>query len=490
MRKLKPLMIQGTGSHVGKTTLVAGLCRLLANRGFKVAPFKSQNMSLNSFVTEENEEIARATAVQAFAARQQPIVHMNPLLLKPKSDCTSQLIIHGRPYQDVDAQEYFLSSAFQELKLSAIQRSIDHLLQHYEVVVAEGAGSCAEPNLRQFDVVNMEVAHRLDARVYIAADIDKGGVAAELLGTLKVLELVAPRDRERVAGFIINKFRGDRKVLQPAVDFIERHTGLPVAGVVPFIPLELEEEDRVRPRASGTPEVDVAVVYLPHISNSTDFDYLQDEPHVRVRFVRSAEQLGAPDALILPGTKNTIGDLLHLQRIGFAQAIQELSRSTPIVGICGGFQMLGRVLRDEARLESSHGSTQGLGLLDIDVEFLPGKTVRNRRYLPTRDNPFLEAGEITGYEIHSGLVSYTGARPLYEHADGPDGAVHERLPIFGTFIHDIFKNPRLSRAFVNMLRQRKGLQPLTGPLCDHDARREESYNRLASTLAEHMPAFS
>ncbi|WP_342378743.1 cobyric acid synthase [Myxococcus stipitatus] len=486
MTKRPHLMIQGTGSHVGKTTLVAGLCRLFANQGLRVAPFKSQNMSLNSFVTEENEEIARATAVQSFAAKQRPIVHMNPLLLKPKSDSVSQLIIHGRPHQDVDAREYFLSDTHRALKLAAIQESIDHLNRHFDLVIAEGAGSCAEPNLRPFDVVNMEVAHRLDARVFVATDIDKGGVAAELLGTLKVLELVAPEDLERISGFIINKFRGDRQVLQPAIDFIEQHTKRPVAGVLPYLSLALEEEDRVQPRMQGAPEIDVAVVYLPHISNSTDFDYLQEEPNVRVRFVRSVDQLGAPDAVILPGTKNTVGDLLHLRRIGLDRVLHELSASTPIVGICGGFQMLGRELLDESRRESEHGSTTGLGLLDIDVEFLPGKTVVNRRFVPTGDNPFASAGEVSGYEIHSGLVRYASARPLYAYAGGVDGAVHERLPIFGTFIHDLFKNPRLSRAFIDLLRQRKGLPALTAPLCNHDTRREESYNRLAAALAEHL----
>ncbi|WP_426733301.1 cobyric acid synthase [Myxococcus faecalis] len=486
MSKHPHLMIQGTGSHVGKTTLVAGLCRLYANRGLRVAPFKSQNMSLNSFVTEENEEIARATAVQSFAARQRPVVHMNPLLLKPKSDSVSQLIIHGKPHRDVDAREYFLADTHRALKLAAIQESIDHLNRHYDLVIAEGAGSCAEPNLRPFDVVNMEVAHRLDARVFVAADIDKGGVVAELLGTLRVLELVAPEDVARISGFIINKFRGDRQVLQPAVDFIERHAKKPVVGVLPYLSLALEEEDRVQPRMHGTPEVDIAVLYLPHISNSTDFDYLQEEPHVRVRFVRSVDQLGAPDAIILPGTKNTVGDLIHLRRIGFERVLQELSTTTPIVGICGGFQMLGRHLLDEHRRESEHGSTTGLGLLDIDVEFLPGKTVFNRHYTPTKDNPLRDAGEVSGYEIHSGLIRYDSARPMYAHPGGFDGAVHERLPIFGTFIHDLFKNPRLSRAFVDTLRQRKGLPVLTAPLCNHDTRREDSYNRLAAALAEHM----
>ncbi len=486
MASLRPIMIQGTGSHAGKTTLVAGLCRAFARQGIAVTPFKSQNMSLNSFVTAADEEIARATAVQAFAARTEPSVHMNPLLLKPKSDDTSQLIVHGRPYRDVSAREYFLTDTLQELKTTAIRASIAHLDARYELIVAEGAGSCAEPNLRRRDVVNMGLAHLLGARVFIVADIDKGGVAAELLGSLRVLELVAPADRELIEGFIVNKFRGDRAVLQPAIDFIEQQTGIPVVGVVPYVWLDLEEEDRVRPRPSAAPEIDVAVLFLPHISNANDLDYLADEAGVRVRFVRSCEQLGAPDAVVLPGSKNTVWDLEHLRRTGLADAVVELSRSTPVVGICAGFQMLGRTLWDEGRLESEHGTVAGLGLLDTEVEFAPGKLVRNRRYLPTADNPFAAAGEITGYEIHAGVLRYGSARPLYRHAEGVEGAMHEALPIFGTSVHDLFKNPRLTRAFVDLLRQRKGLPPLAAPLPDPEARREATFDRLGELVAEHL----
>jgi adenosylcobyric acid synthase len=488
--RLRPIMIQGTSSDAGKTTVVAGLCRLFANRGLRVAPFKSQNMSLNSFVTEAEEEIARSTAVQAAAARQKPIVHMNPLLLKPKSDEVSQLIVHGKVYRDVSAREYFGGDGLQELKLSAIGTSLDALSAGYDLIVAEGAGSCAEPNLRAHDVVNMGLAHLAGARVFVVVDVDKGGAFADILGTLRVLELTSPADRTLIEGFIINKFRGDLEVLRPGIEFVERHAGIPVVGVVPYLSLDLEEEDRVRVRPAPSPEVEVAVVYLPHISNANDFDCLMEEDGVRVTFVRSLRDLGMPDAVILPGTKNTVWDLQHLRRIGLADAVTALSGTTPVLGICGGFEMLGRVLRDDARIESDRGTVPGLGLLDLEVEFLPEKTLRNRRYLPTPDNPLRSAGEVSGYEIHSGVVRYgAGTRPLYTHAAGADGAVHETRPILGTFIHDLFKNPRFTRAFVDHLRERKGLPALTGPLQACTERREQTYDRLAEALAEHLPVF-
>jgi adenosylcobyric acid synthase len=485
-------MVLGTGSHVGKTTIVAGLCRIFADRGIRVSPFKSQNMALNSFVTEEGDEIARATAVQAQAARTRPLVHMNPLLLKPKADDTSQLIVHGRPMCDVTAQEYFAGDAFRAVRERAVEQSLAVLRAGFELVVAEGAGSCAEPNLRAHDLVNLGLARRLDARAVVVADVDQGGTAAELLGTLRVIELVHAADRRLIAGFILNKFRGDRAVLQPAIDFIERHGGVPVLGVVPFEDFGLEEEDQVRCRPCADPEIDVAVVHLPHISNATDLDALGEEPHTRVRYVRSPAQLGAPDAVVLPGTKNTVGDLLHLRRTGFAEEVIALAGTTPVLGICGGFQMLGHTLDDDRRLESGHGSVPGLGLLDVDVEFRPGKTVGNRRYTPAPGSPLAAAGDVVGYEIHSGVIHYRGAAPLFrrvgDQPEGgqPEGAWHESLPVLGTQIHDLFKNPRLSRTFVDWLRARKGLAPLTAPLVDPEARREERFDRLATVLAENL----
>ncbi|PRP93863.1 cobyric acid synthase [Enhygromyxa salina] len=266
-------MIQATSSNAGKTTLVAGLCRLLSNRGFRVAPFKSQNMALNVYVTDDGGEIARATAMQARAARQEPTLHMNPLLLKPKLDDVAQLIVHGKPHMDVSARDYFLcgqTSELQELKLAAIRESIAYLQRHYDVIVAEGAGSCAEPNLREIDVVNMGLAHELGAKVFVVVDLDLGGAFADILGSLEVMKHTTPADIDLIAGFILNKFRGDRAVLQPAIDFTAAYTSIPIVGVLPFVAnLELEEEDRIREQQCEAPEIDIAVIYLPHVSNAS-----------------------------------------------------------------------------------------------------------------------------------------------------------------------------------------------------------------------------
>lgn len=484
---MQPLMIQGTSSQAGKTTLVAGLCRLFANRGLRVAPFKSQNMSLNSFVTEGGEEIARSTAVQAWGARQTPHVHMNPLLLKPKADDVAQLIVHGKVVRDVTAREYFLSDELQELKWRAIGESVDYLRGHYDLIIAEGAGSCAEPNLRRLDVVNMGLAAYLDARVLIVADIDKGGVFADLLGSLRVMELTEPSDVARIAGFLINKFRGDRDVLQPGLDFLEKHTGLPVAGVLPYLAdLQLEEEDRVRERRGDSPEVDIAVLYHPHLSNATDLEPLADEAGVQLRYVKTPDALGLPDAVILPGTKNTTWDLDYLRRTGLETAVLALPEETALVGICGGFQMLGRRLVDPGCLESALGTLPGMALLDFEVQFQPRKTVVNRRCVPSAENPFQAAGEVSGYEIHSGQVRYGDCQPLFRHAGGDDGAVHPNRLIFGTFLHDLFQNRTFTREFVNELRRRRNLPLLTGPLPAGRDQADFQYERLAEMLGRHV----
>jgi adenosylcobyric acid synthase len=481
---MKTIMIQGTGSDAGKTVIVAGLCRLFAKRGIRVAPFKAQNMSLNSYVTADNREIARATAVQAIGARQEPNVHMNPLLLKPKADDIAQLIVHGTPLRDVSASEYFgAPEHLQELKISAITESIEYLRQHYDLIIAEGAGSCAEPNLRRLDVVNMGAAHLLDARVFIVGDIDRGGVFASFLGALEVMRLTEPDDLGLVEGFLINKFRGDIGVLQPGLDFMKGHCAVPVAGVLPYLPdLRLEEEDKVREHRCEHPEVDIAVLYLPHISNSNDFDFLAEQPNVQVRFVRSVRDLGAPDAVVIPGTKNTTWDLDYIRRTGLADAVEKLVGRVPLVGICGGYQMLGRTLHDPDRLESELGSVQGLGLLDFEVTFHPHKALARRDYIPTRDNPFTAAGRVVGYEIHCGEVSYGTAPPAFQHEDGVDGAVDPEQVVVGTSIHDVFTNPAFTREFINLIRRNKGLAPLTEPLSRPRERFEDSYEQLAAEL--------
>ncbi|MFZ4683869.1 MAG: cobyric acid synthase, partial [Terrimicrobiaceae bacterium] len=447
--------------------------------------FKSQNMALNSFVTADGGEIARSIATQAAAARQEPSVHMNPLLLKPKSDDVAQLIVHGKVWGDVSAREYFLTDALQPVKLAAIAESIEFLRARYDLIVAEGAGSCAEPNLRRLDVVNMGLAKLLDARVFVVVDINKGGVFADILGSLAVMRLTEPADVDRVEGFLINKFRGDRAVLAPAIDFIQLHSGKPIAGVLPFLPnLHIEEEDRIREFHPKDVEVDIAILHLPHISNANDFDFLGEEPNTRVRYVRSAGTIGAPDALIIPGTKNTTWDLDYLRRIGLEPEIKRLALSIPVIGVCGGFQMLGRCLHDPGRRESEIGTMEGLGLLDIDVHFEPEKTLVRRTYSPRPTNFLADAGTLDGYEIHAGRVAYRGAQPAFDFPGGTDGATHGSLPILGTMIHDIFANPAFTRSFVNFLRRSKGLPNLSGPLPAARRGAEEAYERLANLVSE------
>jgi adenosylcobyric acid synthase len=424
--------------------------------------------------------------MQAAAARQRPTVHMNPLLLKPKSDDTSQLIVHGRVWGDVTAREYFLSDELQALKLSAIHTSIDYLRLHYGLVIAEGAGSCAEPNLRSLDVVNMGLAALLKARVYVVLDIDKGGIFADILGSLAVMRLTHPDDVDRIEGFIVNKFRGDKDVLDPGLEFAERNSGKKIVGVLPYVAnLHLEEEDRVREFRPPNTEIDIAILYLPHISNANDFDFLGEEPNVRVRYVRSAETVGSPDALIIPGTKNTTWDLDYIRRIGLEHVVKSLAESIPVVGICGGYQMLGRCIHDPRRRESDVGSIESIGLLDIEVQFAEEKTLARRTYSPTPDNFLADAGQVSGYEIHSGSITYRSAKPAFTYPGGVDGAVHPTRPILGTLVHDIFTNPGFTRAFVNMLRRAKGLTPLQGPIPSGRSRSEESYDRLAALLSEH-----
>lgn len=479
-------MIQGTGSQAGKTTVVAGLCRLFARKGLRVAPFKSQNMSLNSFVTVKGEEIARSIAVQAAAARQEPIIHMNPLLLKPKADNCSQLIVHGKSLTDVSSADYFCSDRWQSQKIAAIRESISFLRERYDIIVAEGAGSCAEPNLRSIDVVNMGAAEMLSADVYLLADIDRGGVFASLLGSLRVMELTAPEDVTRVRGFILNKFRGDRSVLQPGIEFIEKQTGIPVVGVLPLLhDLDLEEEDRVKEWTCTEPEIDIAVLYLPHISNATDLDPLRAEHGVQLRYVKTANDLGNPDAIIIPGTKNAVWDLEFIRKVGLESRVKAFAEKSPILGICGGYEMLAQNLFDPDKIESELGTIRGIGLLSIEVYFKRQKTVVNREYSPTPQNPFHLSGIVKGYEIHCGDVELGDCHPLYQFQGGVDGAIHPNKPIMGTFIHDIFSNPTFTRCFINYLRARKNLEPLQTPLPDRFQQAELAYDRLADMLAEH-----
>ncbi|MCK9442507.1 MAG: cobyric acid synthase CobQ [Methanothrix sp.] len=442
------LVVLGTTSHSGKSTLVAALCRLLSDRGFKVAPFKSQNMSLNSWVTQNGSEIGIAQAVQAWAARAEPSEFMNPILLKPKGDRTSQVIVLGRPVADKSAEEYYRE--IDGLK-GVVDRSLQELEKDYDYIVVEGAGGAAEINLFDRDLANIYVARYLHAPIILVGDIERGGVFASLFGTVQLL----PEDiRPLVKGLVINKFRGDPAILGSGLKALEELTGVPVLGVMPYLDLDIPSEDSVslgdKKARSSADAVDIAVIRLPRISNFTDFEPLERQAHVR--YVSLSESLGHPDAVIIPGTKNTISDLLEMQEKGMADQIKSLL-DTPVLGICGGYQMLGREIID-CGIEDTVGTVPGLGLLDAVTRFdLYEKRTLQVKKTVTGGGPILEpiCGQIvTGYEIHMGVT-----RPEGEAAFGDDGAVSESGIVIGTYLHGLFENENFCNAFLDFLRCRK-----------------------------------
>ncbi len=454
-------MIQGTGSHVGKSILAAALCRIFRRDGLRVAPFKAQNMSNNAFVCSDGGEIARAQTLQAMASGVEPAVEMNPVLLKPCTDKGSQVIVMGRPVKTMDAKAY---QAFKPELLPVVRDCIDRLRQKYDLVIIEGAGSPAEINIREDDIVNMGAAALADAPVILVGNIDFGGVFAQFIGTL---HLLSPEERGRVKGFVINKFRGDLDILKPGLDFLERETGKPVLGVLPYFRnLRLPEEDslsshREKPVYDGGC-VRIDVIRHPRIANFTDFDALESEPDVSLRYIERPDGT-IPDAVFLPGTKSTISDLRHLKSSGFAEHLAICKeRGTTIVGICGGFQMMGQRIRDPLRVESEFEAEEGLGLLPTETEFIGEK-------LTSQVKAFhIESGaEITGYEIHMGRTLGAAEPPFRivertgEPIDVPDGASAGKGRIWGTYIHGLFDNGPFRRRFVNELRARKGFSPIS-----------------------------
>ncbi len=444
------IVVLGTTSHSGKSTLVAALCRLLSDRGLKVAPFKSQNMSLNSWVTQNGSEIGIAQAVQAWAARVEPTEFMNPILLKPKGDRTSQVIVLGRPVADKSAEEYYRE--IDDLKV-AVDRSLEELEKDYDYIVVEGAGGAAEINLFDRDLANIYVARRLNAPIILVGDIERGGVFASLFGTVQLL----PEDiRPLVRGLVINKFRGDPAILGSGLAKLEEITGVPVLGVMPYLDLDIPSEDSVslgdKKSRSSADAVEIAVIRLPRISNFTDFEPLERQAHVR--YVSLSEPLGHPDAIIIPGTKNTVSDLREMQEKGMADQIRARA-GTPVLGICGGYQMLGQEIID-CGVEDTVGTIPGLGLLDAVTRFdlYEKRTVQVKKTV-TGGGPILEPirGQIvTGYEIHMGVTS-----PKGQKAFGDDGAVSESGMVIGTYLHGLFENENFRNAFLDFLCNRKGL---------------------------------
>jgi adenosylcobyric acid synthase len=498
--KLAPaIMVQGTASSVGKSLVTTALCRLFRQEGLRVLPFKSQNMALNSFVTPEGGEIGRAQAVQAEAAGVLPHVDMNPILLKPEGDSRSQVVVLGRPVGSMAAAEYHRRKP--ELR-AMIAACLDRLRRRCDLLVIEGAGSPAEINLRANDIVNMHVAHAADARVVLVGDIDRGGVFAAFVGTMELLE---PDERRRVCGFLINKFRGERSLLEPGLDFLTRRTGLPVLGVLPYLPaLRIADEDslsldhrRLR-RLAAPGELDIAVVRLPRIANFDDFDPLEHEPGVALRFVETPDALTGADLVILPGSKSTAADLGWLRRSGLAEAIAARARrGDPLLGICGGCQMLGLSIEDPEGLESPEPSVDGLGLLAIRTRFRRDKLTAQIQARPL-GACFLTEGlaasaELGGYEIHMGTVEPAGAEraPTFRivtrnaaASNADDGAVSPDGRVVGTMIHGLFENDRLRAAMLLALRRGRGLpEPVTAPRA-HDKQAE--YDRLAAAFREHV----
>jgi len=494
-------MLQGTSSHVGKSVLAAALCRIFYRAGYKVAPFKAQNMANNSYVTADGGEMGRAQVVQAWAAGVEPRVEMNPVLLKPTGHSCSQVIVMGRPVGNLGAKEYH--KGFAQSLLDIVAQAYATLAAEFEIIVIEGAGSPAEVNLKDQEIANMRIAKMVGAPVLLVTDIDRGGALASVVGTLELLE---PDERALVAGIIINKFRGDLSLLKPALDFLEKKTGKPVLGVIPYLPgSSLPEEDSValEERYRNTPdpagELDIAIVLLPHISNFTDFDALEREPGVRVRYVEVSKSLGRPDLVILPGSKNTIEDLLLLKQYGRDKEIIRLARQgTPVVGICGGFQMLGELIRDPFMVESSTPEVEGLRLLPMITTFRQEKAT----YLVEAEVAGLgplwgltNCGTLKGYEIHMGVSEKTAeALPAFyikrrgrEAVEIQDGAVSIDGHIWGTYIHGIFDNDGFRQRFVENLRCRRGLKPVEDSYRrEFKAEQEERLEELARTVASHL----
>ena len=473
MSKARCIMVQGTMSGAGKSLLCAALCRIFAQDGYRTAPFKSQNMALNSFVTRDGLEMGRAQVVQAQAAGVEPDVRMNPILLKPSSDIGSQVIVNGEVRGDMPAKEYFRRK---KALIPDILRAYDDLASEFDIIVIEGAGSPAEINLKADDIVNMGLARLVAAPVLLAGDIDRGGVFAQLYGTVELLE---PDERARICGLIINKFRGDVEILRTGLAMLEEKTRLPVVGVVPYLKVDIEDEDSLSERLqqkNAVKPLDVAIVRLPHISNFTDFMPLEQHPLLGVRYVQAARELGMPDLIILPGTKNTVNDLLWLRQCGLETAVQKLARrGTPVLGVCGGYQMLGGMLDDSAGTESGRPQTlRGLELLPTRTVFTLEK--RRAQVTATAAAPFAGAA-LTGYEIHTGRTTVEGA-PFCTLADGtPDGCVQGS--VFGTYLHGLFDSGELTEKLAALLCRRKGLAPETAAPLTMQAYREQQFDLLA-----------
>ena len=528
----KCIMVQGTSSNAGKSVLVAALCRIYSRRGYKVAPFKSQNMSLNSYITKENREIAIAQVLQAEAADIEPSVHMNPILLKPKGNFTSQVIVQGKTIGDMNFYDY--QHDFRQTALKAIEESLNILKEEYDIIIIEGAGSPAEINMRKEDLANMEIAHLSNADVLLVADIDKGGVFASIAGTFSLLDSY---DRERLKAVIINKFRGSMDILMPGVEKIEKTINAPVLGVLPYDDnLKLPEEDSAslhEHKFDSNKEIIIGVIRLPKISNFTDIDPFEFEEDIGLKLIDINDEIGEVDALIIPGTRDSIDDLLKLKETGMGEKIKKLAKDIPIVGISEGYEILGEKIHDNR--ENNGGKiVEGLNLLKIETFYNKDceleKTVKQSRGTilnnePSKSNstsssennspnsPKINSAnsakinssspseinnlfssiageEITGYEIHEGISKLTGSKPLLKikseknsKSSEYNGAIEGN--VFGSYFHGIFHNYNFRTCFLNYLREKKGLKPIFEE-DPYEAKKDYSIEKLAKIVEDNL----
>lgn len=477
-------MVVGTTSHAGKSLLTAAICRILARQGWRVTPFKGQNMALNAYVTQDGDEIGHAQAVQAWAAGIEPGVMMNPILLKPQGDMTSQVILNGRAVGKTQAADYYRD--YFERGWQAITTALDHLEKDFDWIVCEGAGSPAEINLKHRDLTNMRVAKYLQAPTILVVDIDRGGAFAHVVGTLELLD---PEERALVRGVIINKFRGQRSLLESGITWLEERTGIPVIGVIPWLAQTLPAEDSLslfeRPSRHPGADLTIAVVKVPRIANFTDFDPLETEPTVRLTFLEPSQPLGHPDAVILPGSKTTIPDLLTLQATGMAAQLQDYAASGGmILGICGGFQMLGQTLMDPTGIEGLPGEFAGLGLLPLKTVITPDKITRQRQ---VQSQVLIEGQLIHGYEIHQGYSQQLSDNGLIDLFDDSDlGVVNSNQSCWGTYLHGLLDNGPWRRAWLNQIRHRRGLPPLPTEVPSYTQQREQLLDAVTDAVNAHL----
>ena len=474
----KVIMVQGTMSGAGKSLLVTALCRIFKQDGYRVAPYKSQNMALNSYITKDGLEMGRAQVAQAEAAGKEPDVRMNPVLLKPSSDVGSQLIVNGEVRGDYSARDYF---KMKKTLVPEILEAYNSLAAENDIIVIEGAGSPAEINLREDDIVNMGLAELVNAPVLLVGDIDRGGVFAQLYGTT---ELLQPEEKQRIVGTVINKFRGDVDILKPGLTMLEEKTGIPVLGVVPYTRADIDDEDSLAPCLEHTElshkPIDLAVIRTPRISNFTDFSPLERHPALGLRYVNDVSELGEPDMIFLPGTKNTMGDLEWLRQNGLEAAILHLhNNGTPIFGVCGGYQMLGNLLFDPEGVEHL-GTMRGMGLLPVDTTFA-GEKRRTQMEATVVTGDFAGA-KLSGYEIHMGRTMGT-AEPFCRFSDGStDGAVVDN--VYGTYLHGLFDTGDLTDQLANYLLAKKGMELSDVKAISHAEYKEIQYDLLAASVRD------